>query len=226
MEQALGHRTSNEVLKTPLNDLAASRSAFVGGRLGSRVLCSLSAAFWFAGAMNFLRSAIGRRLTSRSVAGGVLIATTAMGSAAIHCDGDTLTKTSAADLEARAAALGRNLRCHVCANQTVQESDADVAKYFQGLIRQMLREGKSEDDIKDYLLDRYSQFLSYAPAVDLFSVVKYSLPLFGAIAVLAMLRMRTGMGQLRQTAAKLVGDLPLTSAELDAYAKLLKVPKK
>ena len=175
--------------------------------------------------MDFLRGALGHRFTSRSVAAGVLLASTVMGSTASHCDGDVLTKTSAADLEARATALGRNLRCHVCANQTVQESDADVAKYFQGLIRQMLREGKSEDDIKDYMLDRYSQFLSYSPEIDLFSVVKYSLPLFGAIAVLAMLRMRTGMGQLRQTAGKLVGNLPLTSAELDAYAKLLKVPK-
>ena len=55
------------------------------------------------------------------------------------------------------------LRCMVCQNQNLEESEAPLAVDLKNKIKLMLREGKSEDEIKKFLVDRYSSFILYEP---------------------------------------------------------------
>jgi cytochrome c-type biogenesis protein CcmH len=66
-------------------------------------------------------------------------------------------------LEARARALGRDLRCLVCQNQSIDDSDAALAKDLRLLVREQLKAGKSDQDIKDYLVARYGNFILLKP---------------------------------------------------------------
>ncbi|TAK88077.1 MAG: cytochrome c-type biogenesis protein CcmH [Betaproteobacteria bacterium] len=66
-------------------------------------------------------------------------------------------------LEARAMAIAGQLRCPVCQNQTIAESDADLAKDVRNLIREQLRQGKTEEDIVGYMKARYGDFILWRP---------------------------------------------------------------
>ena len=66
-------------------------------------------------------------------------------------------------LEARVMALGSELRCLVCQNQTIADSHADLAVDLRNQIRTQLQQGKSEDQIRDYMTARYGDFVLYKP---------------------------------------------------------------
>ncbi len=66
-------------------------------------------------------------------------------------------------LEARMMALATELRCLVCQNQTIADSHADLAVDLRQQIREMMAAGKSDDDIRRYMTDRYGDFVLYKP---------------------------------------------------------------
>lgn len=66
-------------------------------------------------------------------------------------------------LEERAMAIAAQLRCPVCQNQTIAESDADLAKDLRNQIREQLRQGKSETDVVGYMTARYGDFILWRP---------------------------------------------------------------
>lgn len=65
--------------------------------------------------------------------------------------------------EARARALFRDVRCLVCQSQSIDESDAELAHDLRQLIRQEIRAGESDDQIRAYLVSRYGQFVLLTP---------------------------------------------------------------
>ena len=67
-------------------------------------------------------------------------------------------------LEARVKALSLELRCLVCQNQTVADSDAPVARDMRDQVRTQLAAGKSESEVKRYMTDRFGDFVLYKPA--------------------------------------------------------------
>ena len=67
-------------------------------------------------------------------------------------------------LEARAVDLGRTLRCVVCANQSIEDSEVEMAQTLRRFVRERLSAGKTEDDIRAELIRSYGQFVSYEPA--------------------------------------------------------------
>lgn len=69
----------------------------------------------------------------------------------------------AAEHEDRYHAILNELRCLVCQNQTIAESDADLAKDLRVEVRQMLEEGASNSDIIDFMANRYGDFVLYRP---------------------------------------------------------------
>ncbi len=69
-------------------------------------------------------------------------------------------------LEARALALGHQLRCVVCQNQSIAESNAELAHDLMNEVRAMLRAGKSEAEIVDFLVARYGEFVLFKPPFD------------------------------------------------------------
>jgi cytochrome c-type biogenesis protein CcmH len=68
-------------------------------------------------------------------------------------------------LEARARALQKELRCLVCQGQSIDESNAPLATDLRRLIRQQMQTGKSDDDIKNFLVARYGAFVLMKPPV-------------------------------------------------------------
>ncbi len=66
-------------------------------------------------------------------------------------------------LEARARALGQQLRCLVCQNQSIDDSDAPLAADIRRLVREQLLAGKSDQEIKDYLVARFGEFILLKP---------------------------------------------------------------
>jgi len=68
-------------------------------------------------------------------------------------------------LEKRTLAVAAELRCLVCQNQTIADSNADLAIDLRNQVREMLRSGKSEREIVDYMTARYGDFVLYRPPV-------------------------------------------------------------
>lgn len=66
-------------------------------------------------------------------------------------------------LEARVMDLSHKLRCLVCQNQTIAESNAPLAIDLRNQVREQLAAGKSEDAVVDYLVARYGDFVLYLP---------------------------------------------------------------
>lgn len=76
-----------------------------------------------------------------------------------------LAATVAADprLEADVMELSHKLRCLVCQNQSIAESNAPLALDLRDQVREQLSAGKSKEDVVDYLVDRYGDFVLYEP---------------------------------------------------------------
>jgi cytochrome c-type biogenesis protein CcmH len=68
-------------------------------------------------------------------------------------------------LEARMQAIAIELRCLVCQNQTIADSHADLAVDLRNQVREMLRQGKTDREIIDYMTARYGDFVLYRPPV-------------------------------------------------------------
>jgi len=66
-------------------------------------------------------------------------------------------------LEQRARDLSREIRCVVCQSQSVADSDADIAKELRAMIREQIAAGKSDQEIRDFLVARYGDFVLFDP---------------------------------------------------------------
>ena len=84
-----------------------------------------------------------------------------------------------AQLEQRARDLSKNLRCLVCQNESIDESNAPLAKDLRLLVRELITEGKSDNEIFAYLSDRYGEFVLFRPVP---SGANWLLYLFGPVA--------------------------------------------
>lgn len=102
-------------------------------------------------------------------------------------------------LEARARALSKELRCVVCQNQSIDESDADLAKDLRLLVRERLTEGDTDAEVLTYLTERYGAFVRLKPPLTASTVVLWGLPFVIIVVALAAgalyLRRRTGTPQ-------------------------------
>jgi len=113
-----------------------------------------------------------------------------------------------AALEERARDLSKGLRCLVCRNQSIDESDADLAKDLRVVVRERLVEGDSDDQVLDYVVARYGEYVLLKPR---FSPVSAALWLGGPLLLLA-----GGLIAWRQVAARSATPAvaaPLTEAE-------------
>ena len=99
------------------------------------------------------------------------------------------------DLEARARGLSAELRCVVCQNQSIDESNATLASDMRRLVRQRLTAGDSDEEVKQYLVDRYGDYVLLRPPVSQSTLILWGAPaaivLVGAAALLLMARNRT-----------------------------------
>ncbi|TPJ77872.1 cytochrome c-type biogenesis protein [Mesorhizobium sp. B2-6-2] len=85
-------------------------------------------------------------------------------------------------LEARARALSEGLRCMVCQNQSIDESDADLARDLRVLVRQRLVAGDSDQQVMDYIVSRYGEFVLLKPRFSLRNALLWGTPVLLLIA--------------------------------------------
>ena len=80
-------------------------------------------------------------------------------------------------LEARARSISAELRCMVCQNQSIDDSHAPLARDLRILVREQLKAGKSDDEIRDYLVERYGAFVLLKPPLDGETLILWLSPL-------------------------------------------------
>lgn len=97
-------------------------------------------------------------------------------------------------LEARARDLSRELRCMVCQNQSIDDSDAPLARDLRLLVRQRLEAGDSDQQVLDFLVARYGEFVLLKPRLEWHTVLLWALApaalLAGGLSLFVMARRR------------------------------------
>ena len=79
--------------------------------------------------------------------------------------------------EARARALMEELRCLVCQGQSIADSDAELAGDMRHLVRTRIKAGESPSQVRDWLVQRYGSWVSYAPVLGPETLLLYAAPL-------------------------------------------------
>ena len=74
-------------------------------------------------------------------------------------------------LEERARDLSKGIRCVVCMNESIDESNADLARELRLVVRERLVEGDSDGEVLDYLVERYGQFVLMKPRTDGWNII-------------------------------------------------------
>src|SRR6266545_3435243 len=126
-------------------------------------------------------------------------------------------------LEARARALSKELRCMVCQNQSIDDSDAPLARDLRLLVRERLKDGDSDRQVIDFLVARYGEFVLLKPRVALHTALLWfgppALLCGGALALFFIARRRNRRSPDEQLKPE-GGDL--TTAEQARLSELLK----
>ena len=90
-------------------------------------------------------------------------------------------------LQARVMKLGGELRCLVCQGESLAESRSDFAADMLNKIRELMKQGKSDQEIKDYLVERYGDFILYRPPLTSMTALVWFGPLIFFVLGAAML---------------------------------------
>lgn len=111
--------------------------------------------------------------------------------------GEATPMATEPQVEARLLAISEELRCLVCQNETLAASRAELADDLRNEIRRLIREGRSDAEIMDYLVARYGDFVRYRPPVKpttwLLWFGPFVLLVFAALALVRYLRRRTAL---------------------------------
>ncbi|MCB4918415.1 cytochrome c-type biogenesis protein CcmH [Brucella intermedia] len=119
-------------------------------------------------------------------------------------------------LERRARTISGELRCMVCQNESIDDSNAELARDLRILVRDRLKEGDSDEQVMDFIVDRYGEFVLLKPRLNARTVLLWGFPvvilLIGAVALVFAFRGRRRVGEAPQ---------PLTESEKAELSRLL-----
>ena len=123
-------------------------------------------------------------------------------------------------LETRARTLSGELRCMVCQNQSIDDSDAPLARDLRLLVRERLKAGDSNKQVLDFLTARYGDFVLLKPPLNMRTALLWSLPagilVVGGVVLFIAIRRRRGQGSESTPQG-----IPLTAAEQARIDRLL-----
>ncbi len=119
--------------------------------------------------------------------------------------------------EKRLQGLSEELRCLVCQNQTIADSNAELAQDLRREIRGMISQGRSDKEIIDFMVERYGDFVLYRPPVKGITLLLWGGPLaFLLLGVVLLQR------YLRRREALVAASAPLSEADLSRAEALLR----
>ena len=126
-----------------------------------------------------------------------------------------------ARLEQRARALSQELRCMVCQNQSIDDSEAPLDKDLRVLVRERLTAGDSDNQVIDFLVARYGEFVLLRPRLNAHTVLLWLAPfaaiVAGGVGLIVFLR--------RRRTDETPGPATLSTEEQQRVAELLQPPK-
>ena len=125
-------------------------------------------------------------------------------------------------LEARARGLSKELRCMVCQNQSIDDSDAPLARHLRLLVREHLKSGESDQQVMEFLVARYGDFVLLKPPFNWHTALLWLGPpgaLIGGALVLVLVNRRRSRRGATDTAKPQGGNL--TPAEEARLARLV-----
>jgi cytochrome c-type biogenesis protein CcmH len=118
--------------------------------------------------------------------------------------------------EERARGIGRELRCLVCQNQSIEDSDAELARDLRRIVREQVASGRSDSQVLAFLHDRYGDFVLLRPPFSAATALLWATPVValggGLLLVLALRR--------RNAAAARRAPVPLSAEETARLARL------
>ena len=131
-----------------------------------------------------------------------LLTAAVLGTAGASLAADATPMAEDPAVEARLVVISEELRCLVCQNESLAASRAELAEDLRREVRKLIRDGKSDPEIRDYLVARYGDFVLYEPPVKGVTLLLWGGPallLFGSAGWL-VLRLRRRSSELAATA--------------------------
>jgi cytochrome c-type biogenesis protein CcmH len=116
--------------------------------------------------------------------------------------------------EARARALGREIRCMVCQNQSIEDSEVGLARDLRLIVRERVTAGDSDAQVKAFLHARYGDFVLLRPPLSWGTAILWATPVVALLLGLALI------GMARRRSAAPAPPVPLTAAERQRLAAL------
>ncbi|MBB3397218.1 cytochrome c-type biogenesis protein [Rhizobium sp. BK060] len=117
-------------------------------------------------------------------------------------------------LEARARAISAELRCMVCQNQSIDDSNAELAKDLRLLVRERLTDGDTDEQVMNYIVSRYGEFVLLKPRFVMKTILLWGAPLLlvvaGGLSLIVFARKSAG----RPTGSKLTAEEQARLSEL------------
>ena len=159
------------------------------------------------------------------VGAALLIGLAALPGSAFAFESDEVLKDPA--LEARARSISAELRCPVCQNQSIDDSNAPLSKDLRLLVRERLVAGDNDAAVKQFIVARYGEFVLLKPPLGAATIVLWIAPLLllGIVALVLFRRAHVASSTVGATP----GDAPLTEGERARLRQMLgedaRIPK-
>jgi len=93
---------------------------------------------------------------------------------------------SSPDLELRYKALSQELRCPKCQNQNIADSNAAISRDLRAIVHEQLEAGATDEEIVNFLVDRYGEFVRYRPGMDSNTLWLWSAPVILFVMAIAV----------------------------------------
>ncbi|HRK17403.1 MAG TPA: cytochrome c-type biogenesis protein CcmH [Hyphomicrobiaceae bacterium] len=122
-------------------------------------------------------------------------------------------------LESRARALSAELRCLVCQNQSIDDSNAPLAKDLRLLVRERITAGDTDKDVLKFVVARYGDFVLLRPPFNLMTLALWLTPLLALIG--GVIAFRRSFAALARSSP---GEQPLSDAERRRLDEILRQP--
>lgn len=126
-------------------------------------------------------------------------------------------------LEARAREISAGLRCLVCQNQSIDDSNAPLARDLRLLVRERLKQGDEDDAVRSFIVQRYGEFVLLRPPLSARTVLLWATPLLLLLVVAGTLW--SGLRSAQNGARGSSATPRLTPAEEDQLASLMREKK-